>query len=133
MIQIREILQISCSFNCFWTAWCLTENHATVIIYCDYIISWKPRSRSHRLQRNQLKARDNIFLFFLPRPVIKPRIFQYWVFCLALWAITHTFCSFLPHYRSWSRVAYLASQFIFYNFLILLYEVSMHGWAQIGH
>ena len=46
------------------------------------------RIRSHRSQCNQPKTRENIFLFFLPWPMIEPKTFQSWVFCLAIWAIT---------------------------------------------
>ena len=34
MIQITQSLQIFCSFNCCWTAWCSNDNHAAMVIYC---------------------------------------------------------------------------------------------------
>ena len=55
---------------------------------CKKYILYIETGKSHNFQSNQPKTRENEFHFMLPLLEIKPRTFQSWVYCLAIWAIT---------------------------------------------
>ena len=75
------------------------ERGYLLLHFCDYLLSVVfsairqiLRSRSHRLQNNQPKTRENYILFVLPSPGIESRTFQLRVYyCLAIWAIPPRF------------------------------------------
>ena len=75
-------------FNLCWTAWCSKKNHAAVVFYCHmYFHQYVKYLEVYIIGSKAIHGKqEKIFLF--PWPEIKPRTFQCWVSCLAIWAIT---------------------------------------------
>ena len=67
------------------------DNNIRVVIYCHIYmqqIGCILRCRFHRLQSSQPITKHKNFYFSLLSRGFDPRTFQFWVLCLAIWAIT---------------------------------------------